>query len=434
MNDDYYAILGIRPTATAAEIKARFRFLSQAYHPDKFGIDAHRRSAEEEFKKVNDAYQVLSDLDQRKHYDEWRSDAATPPPTPKAENKPPAKSESSEHVRSNTARSHATINAKSYRVAYMCISVFASIAVAYMIINYDKYIAPPRNIEQQVDLPNNEINTAKYDIQTAEQGDSIAQYNLASRYSKGEGLPKDEAAAVKWYRKSAEQGFAKAQRNLGFLYLDGAGVLKDEIEAVMWLRKAAAQGDVMAQNHLGFYYMTSDVAEAAKWLRKAAEQGDGTAQYNLGHCYSKGGADFPTDKIESVNWYRKAAEQGIASAQFRMGFCYAQGDGIAKDEVEALKWFSKAADQGEASSQLYFAIHLATTAAAAKTSDDIVEASEDRVEALKWLYLSKAQEAQLEVKIRIVLAFTTTELAKLMTSEQIAEAKSRAEAWKPKKK
>src|SRR2546430_727739 len=69
MSDDYYSILGVHRTATPAEIKARYRFLSQAYHPDKFGNEAHRQSAEEEFKRINGAYQVLSNPTQRAHYD-----------------------------------------------------------------------------------------------------------------------------------------------------------------------------------------------------------------------------------------------------------------------------------------------------------------------------------------------------------------------------
>lgn len=82
MSDDYYAILGVSPTATAAEIKTRFRFLSQAYHPDKFKTDDHRRSAEEEFKRINAAYQVLSDPVKRARFDTVRPHSAVHPSSP----------------------------------------------------------------------------------------------------------------------------------------------------------------------------------------------------------------------------------------------------------------------------------------------------------------------------------------------------------------
>jgi curved DNA-binding protein CbpA len=82
MTENYYSILGVAETASADEIKARFRFLSQAYHPDKFPAPAHKQSAEEEFKRINQAYQVLSDSAQRARYDATRATAAPRSPKP----------------------------------------------------------------------------------------------------------------------------------------------------------------------------------------------------------------------------------------------------------------------------------------------------------------------------------------------------------------
>jgi hypothetical protein len=66
---DLYSILGIERTATASEIKSRYRFLCQAFHPDKFTSDAHRKAAEEDFKRIKDAYDVLSDPSSKSDYD-----------------------------------------------------------------------------------------------------------------------------------------------------------------------------------------------------------------------------------------------------------------------------------------------------------------------------------------------------------------------------
>jgi curved DNA-binding protein CbpA len=62
---NYYAILGVSKIATLDEIRAAFRKRAQETHPDK----PENRIKEEEFKDVNEAYQVLSDSEKRKHYD-----------------------------------------------------------------------------------------------------------------------------------------------------------------------------------------------------------------------------------------------------------------------------------------------------------------------------------------------------------------------------
>ena len=58
----------------------------------------------------------------------------------------------------------------------------------------------------------------------AEQGDLVAQYNLALCYENGEGVKEDKTEAVKWYKKAAEQGQAKAQYNtaMGLRFLSQA--------------------------------------------------------------------------------------------------------------------------------------------------------------------------------------------------------------------
>src|SRR5574340_1167380 len=61
---DYYDILGVYKTATAEEIKKAFRNLARKHHPDAGG-------SEERFKEINEAYEVLSDDEKRKQYDQY---------------------------------------------------------------------------------------------------------------------------------------------------------------------------------------------------------------------------------------------------------------------------------------------------------------------------------------------------------------------------
>src|SRR5690349_15983126 len=67
---DYYKVLGVPKDATAAEIKKTYRKLAREFHPDANKGDA---KAEERFKDISEAYDVLSDEKRRKEYDEARS-------------------------------------------------------------------------------------------------------------------------------------------------------------------------------------------------------------------------------------------------------------------------------------------------------------------------------------------------------------------------
>lgn len=64
---DYYKILGVERNATEAEVKSAFRKLALQFHPDR---NPGNKEAEEKFKSINEAYEVLSDKDKRARYDQ----------------------------------------------------------------------------------------------------------------------------------------------------------------------------------------------------------------------------------------------------------------------------------------------------------------------------------------------------------------------------
>jgi curved DNA-binding protein CbpA len=79
---DLYAVLELEPNASAAAIRAAFRRLARANHPDLGGGSAERMIA------INRAYAILSDPEQRRRYDArraTRSEVAQPPPEPERE-------------------------------------------------------------------------------------------------------------------------------------------------------------------------------------------------------------------------------------------------------------------------------------------------------------------------------------------------------------
>lgn len=107
------------------------------------------------------------------------------------------------------------------------------------------------------------------------------------------------------------------------------------------------------------------------------------------------------------------AERGFASAQSNVGVLYRLGRGVKRDFAEAAKWFRRAADKGISSAQNNLGLLYAEGKGVPR----------DYVQAYMWLHLSYLQGSAKAGWSRDQISFE-------MTSEQIIEARKKAEAWR----
>ncbi len=195
----------------------------------------------------------------------------------------------------------------------------------------------------------------------AEQGDMVAQSNLAMMYAEGTGVTQDNAQAFKWYQKSAQQGYATAQFQIGLFYFVGKEVKQDYNKALEWLKKAAEQKNTDAEYYLGAMYhyglgVEKDHQLAATWYKKAVANGHEEAQKELKKITDTTSENVSfevalkhyekQDYQTAFTSFKKLAEQGDAKAQLKLAIMYEKGQGVKKNNEEAIEWYKKSAVRG----------------------------------------------------------------------------------------
>lgn len=134
----------------------------------------------------------------------------------------------------------------------------------------------------QADLVANvPLDTSRFEIMNlneltnrANQGNDHAQFYLAKRYQKGEGVAKNSLKAIEWYTRAAKQNVTPAQLNLGIMYARGEGVAVNEQQARYWLERAAKRGDNRASYTLALIdEKQRKLVDAYKWYDLAARDG-----------------------------------------------------------------------------------------------------------------------------------------------------------------
>ncbi len=79
---DYYTVLGVNKSASLDEVKKAYRKAALKWHPDRFKSDSEKKTAEERFKEIGEAYAILSDPEKKKLYDQFGHGAFDPRASP----------------------------------------------------------------------------------------------------------------------------------------------------------------------------------------------------------------------------------------------------------------------------------------------------------------------------------------------------------------
>lgn len=191
----------------------------------------------------------------------------------------------------------------------------------------------------------------KYFEAAAEQGYTIAIFNLGVAYANGDGCEQDDKKAFTLFEEAAKKGYSLAQRTVGAYYLDGVGTVVDKKKGFMWFKKAAEQNDARAFWNLGKCYLDGegtekDEAKAIEYYQKSASAGDMYGQAELALAYQFGQGGLKEDPKKAFELYQLSATQGLASAQSLLAYCYENGVGTKKDKKKAFEYYMLSAKQG----------------------------------------------------------------------------------------
>lgn len=247
MREDYYELLDIAPTATAAEVKRAYYRQARRYHPDRNPDDA---AAEERFKLIAEAYRILGDADERYQYDGWLERHRRLANAPELEtmqrhirvsarhgrDRRSERRERAEHRRGRRAE-RGTVRVRPFLLstrrppslaAMVVVYIMAACLIVPAIIKgfaaaYSRPAAAPEapkaelseaEIRARLENYNNDL------LQRAKAGDPVAQLRYGNLLYRGVGIRQDRAAAHEWWKRSAAQGNSAALYSLSHFPAD----------------------------------------------------------------------------------------------------------------------------------------------------------------------------------------------------------------------
>jgi|GEM_PF-2269831 len=221
----------------------------------------------------------------------------------------------------------------------------------------------------------------------------------------------------------AHRGHTDAEYLLGVMSDNGAGPVQlNPADANYWYRLAAEKGHPEAQFALSNAYANGrgglpiSPADMLMWLRKSAESRYMPAMISLAALYDYG-MGVPRNIDEGTIWVKNAADAGSVNATYQYARRLETGFGVRKDMSAAVEWYRRAARRGHPAAQLWLG----------SIADGSLASSQQNVDALVWLNLAVRNGTG---AVKTAAQERSRELQKNMMPGDIAEAQTRARAWK----
>jgi TPR repeat protein len=197
--------------------------------------------------------------------------------------------------------------------------------------------------------------------QTADNGNTEAQFTLAQKLEQGKAIPRDLTEARRYYRTAAEQGHTKAWFAYAVCAELGKGGPVDFVEAAKYYKLAADDRDGNVDSMVAYARIIEtglagpvDIAEVLKYYDLSAKKGSSEGRWRYGRMFEFGHG-VEANNEEAAKWYKLSSERNNPEGQCNYARLLMEGRGVSPNPHEAAVLFRAAAKAGNASAQCQYA-------------------------------------------------------------------------------
>src|SRR5262249_18832850 len=242
----------------------------------------------------------------------------------------------------------------------------------------------------------------------------------------GGGVASDMRAAAGWCGKAAEQGHVAAALELNRLRHEGADISADETKIAAALRLEVDKGDRDAMRALADMQiygrgLPRDAEQGLALLRRAVAAGSAVAAADLANLFLSDAPGIPRNPAQGFHWMAESAHLGNTAAMLDLGSMYFNyPDAAMRDPAEGYRWLMRGALVDNPAAQELLSGVLAQGAMVGA----LAIIPPNPIAADMWLRLAARSPFHDNASQR-------RQIESNMTTAQLAEAKERADAWRP---